>query len=118
MKSRNSLLFWILGLVWGTSFLWIKIAVQDVSPGVLVAFRASIAAFGLIPVILLNKKVQFKWTDLKKHFLDFVFMGFFNIALPFILIAWAEQHVDSGLAAILNSSTPLSTIIISSYFVQ
>jgi drug/metabolite transporter (DMT)-like permease len=118
MKSRDSLLFWILGLVWGTSFFWIKIAVQDVSPGVLVAFRALIAALGLIPVFLLNKKITLQWDDIKKHLWDFAFMGFFNIAFPFIMIAWAEKHIDSGLTSIINSSTPLSTIIISSFFVK
>ena len=118
MKSRDSLLFWILGLVWGTSFLWIKIAVSDVSPGVLVAFRAMVASLGLVPVFLLNKNIKIRKEDIKKHLGDFAFMGFFNIAFPFILIAWAEKHVDSGLASIINSSTPLSTIIISSFFVK
>lgn len=118
MKSRDSLLFWILGLVWGTSFLWIKIAVHEVSPGVLVAFRALIAALGLIPVILLNKKIKITGDDIRKHYLDFIVMGFFNIAFPFMMIAWAEQFVDSGMTSIINSSTPLSAIIISSFFVK
>jgi len=117
MKTRDWLNFWFLGLVWGTSFLWIKIAVADVSPAVLVSFRAFFGATGLAIAILAAKKAGGFWQTLREHWFDFTFMGFFNIAVPWILISWAEQSIDSGLAAVLNSTMPLFTIMIAPLFI-
>jgi drug/metabolite transporter (DMT)-like permease len=113
MKTKDWLNFWLLGLIWGTSFLWIKIAVADVSPAVLVSFRAFFGAIGLGIAILAAKKAGDFWQVLRCHWFDFAFMGLFNIAVPWILISWAEQSIDSGLAAVLNSTMPLFVIIAS-----
>lgn len=118
MNTHQSLLFWALGLIWGTSFLWIKIAVTEVSPGIVVAFRTLFASLGLALVVLLNKKFPFQWQAVRGRLPDFLVLGFFNIALPFVLIAWAEQFVDSSVASILNSTVPLFTIIIAPIFVK
>jgi drug/metabolite transporter (DMT)-like permease len=117
MKTKDWLNFWFLGLVWGTSFLWIKIAVADVSPAVLVSFRAFFGATSLAIAILAAKKAGGFWQTLREHWFDFTFMGFFNIAVPWILISWAEQSIDSGLAAVLNSTMPLFTIMIAPLFI-
>jgi len=112
MKTKDWLLFWLLGLIWGTSFLWIKIAVADVNPLVLVGFRTMFASLGLAIAVWLNRKNMPTWKELRKRIPDFVILAIFNISLPWALISWGEQYIDSGVASILNSAMPLFTIII------
>lgn len=97
--------------MWGSSFLWIKIALQEVNPFMLVFFRVLFASAGLTAYfIFLHRKLTLKswWV--------FAVIGFFNVAFPFVLISWAETHISSGLASILNSTVPLFTMIIASFF--
>jgi len=118
MKTRDYGLFWLIGLLWGTSFLWIKIAVEDVSPLVLVAFRTLFGAGGLGLVILFSRNIDFHWKDIRKHAFDFFVLGLINITLPFVLVSSAEQVIDSGTASILNAANPLFTILLSPIFIR
>jgi len=118
MKNKDWILFWLTGLIWGTSFLWIKIAVNDVSPIVLAGSRSLFGALGLGLIVALNKQAHVSWNILKKRLFDFLFLGFFNIALPWILISWAGQFLDSGTSAILNGTMPLFTILLSPIFIK
>ncbi len=118
MKTKDWLLFCLLGLMWGTSFLWIKIAVAEISPLVLVGFRTLIASIGLGIIVFLKRKKMPAWQDLRKRLPDFLFLGIFNIAFPWALISWGEQYIDSGIASILNSVNPLFTIIIAPLMIQ
>jgi drug/metabolite transporter (DMT)-like permease len=113
MKSRDWLNFIILGLIWGSSFMWIKIAVADVSPFVLVTFRVFFAVLGITGIILLQKgKIP-----LEKHWIGvFAFLGLFNVAVPFFLISWSEQFISSGIASVLNGTVALWTIIFAAIF--
>ncbi len=75
MKSRDWLNFIILGLIWGSSFMWIKIAVADVSPFVLVTFRVFFAVLGITGIILLQKgkiPLEKRWIGV------FAFLGSFQ----------------------------------------
>lgn len=97
--------------MWGSSFLWIKIAVQEVNPFMLVFFRVLFASMGLCAYfIFLRRKFNLRWWWV------YAFVGFFNVAFPFVLISWAETHISSGLASILNSTVPLFTMVIASFF--
>ena len=118
MKTKDWVLFWLVGLIWGTSFLWIKIAVNDVTPIMLVAFRTLFGTLGLGLIVAFNKEAHIRWDSLKKHIFNFLILGLFNIAFPWILFSWAEQFIDSGTAAILNGTMPLFTIVISPIFVK
>jgi len=103
--------FLFLGLVWGSSFLWIKLALAEVSPVVLVMFRTGFAFLGLLVVsFILKPRITRK--DLWKYLV----LGLFNVAIPFVLISWAETHISSGMAAILNSTVPLFTIVLAPFF--
>ncbi len=115
MKLKEWGLFTLLGLIWGTSFLWIKIAVQEVGPFVLVAFRLLFGLAGLLVVMFFKR--QSIPRD-RKTWLAFLFMGFFNTALPFTLISWGETRIDSGLASILNGTVPLFTIVIAHFWLH
>ena len=113
MSAKNWFKFFFLGLVWGSSFLWIKLALREVGPFTLVFFRAGIAFLGLLVVwLVLRPKLQ------KRDLWKFALMGVFNHALPIVLISWSEKHISSGLAAILNSTTPLFTILIAPFFLS
>jgi drug/metabolite transporter (DMT)-like permease len=109
MKVKEWGAFGLLGLIWGSSFLWIKIAVQDTGPFTLVAFRLLFGLLGLIVIMVARRQAIPR--D-RRTLLAFVFMGIFNTALPFSLISWGETKIDSGLASILNGTVPLFTIVI------
>jgi drug/metabolite transporter (DMT)-like permease len=111
MSVRNWIYFGVLSLVWGTSFFWIKIAVTEVSPFVLVGFRTLFGGLSLLVILLLNKQ-SLRWSDLRPWLGIFVMVGLFNVALPWLLISWSEKTIDSGTASILNSTTPLFTMIL------
>lgn len=109
MSAKNWARFVGLGVIWGSSFLWIKIALQEVGPFTLVTMRIFFALLG-IGLIVLRAKTA---VPLRRHWRLFVFLGLINMAIPFVLISWAEKSIPSGLASILNSTMPLWTLIIS-----
>ena len=113
MSAKNWFKLLFLGLVWGSSYLWIKIALQEVGPFTLVFFRVLFATLGVL-VFLLSAKTSLK----TQWFWKFALVGFFNVAMPFVLISWAEKSISSGLASILNSTVPLFTIILAPIFLK
>ncbi len=112
MTTKDWLRFWILGLIWGTSFLWIKIAVADISPFVLVAFRTLFGALGLVVIMWSQKTYPKSWKEIRPWLGVFAVVGLINVALPFVLISWSEQYISSGIAAILDSAVPLFSMLI------
>jgi drug/metabolite transporter (DMT)-like permease len=118
VSTKDWIRFSALGLIWGSSFLWIKIAVSEISPAMLVSFRALFAAIGLLIILVLSRKANLKREQWKTAIIVFFLLGLFNIALPIGLISWAEQYIDSGMASILNSTVPLFTIIIAPLFLK
>ncbi|MEP5611414.1 MAG: DMT family transporter [Cyclobacteriaceae bacterium] len=109
MKNKNLFLLILLASCWGPSFLFIKIAVAEVSPMMVAGLRIAVGA-AVLNVILLFRRERLP-TNL--HFWKKIFIaGFFAQALPFTLINWGEQFVDSSIASLLNGLTPLSTIVL------
>ena len=95
--------------------MWIKIAVQEISPITLVAFRVLFGLLFSIVVILIQRtKIPRDF----KSWIPFLILGISNVAIPFFLISWGEQAIDSGIAAILDSTVPLFTIIIAHYLLH
>ena len=92
--------------------MWIKIAVQDISPLMLVAFRVLFGLlFGLV-VILVGRM---QWPRGWKEWLPLLLLGLTNVAIPFVLISWGEKSIDSAVAAILDATVPLFTIVIAHF---
>lgn len=115
-SSRTSwLLFLALGFMWGSSYLFIKLAVDDFGTFTLVALRLLVGAVLLWAVVRLTRQALPREPRIYGHL--FV-MGLVNIVVPFALITWAEQSVDSSLAAILTAPVPLFTIIIAPLFLH
>ncbi|HFQ91308.1 MAG TPA: EamA/RhaT family transporter [Chromatiales bacterium] len=99
-----------IGMIWGTSFLAIKLAVREFSPTSIAAIRISIAFLVLFAVM--------RWRGLSlprspRLWAGISLVGIFNTSVPFFLVSWAEQSVDSGVAALLMGLGPLLTIIAS-----
>lgn len=114
MKIKNVHLLIILASLWGPSFLFIKIAVNEVPPVMLAALRIGIAAVILnVLLILKNERLPSGLDFWKKT----IIAGLFAQAIPFILINWGEQYVDSSLASVLNGLMPLFTIITAHFMI-
>ena len=103
----------LLAAIWSSSFAAIKIAVHTMPPMTLVAVRTVIAVILLLP-IMMHQKARLP-RDPKSWMMGFA-LGVFGIALPFFLIGWGEQRVDSGLAAILMAIMPLTTMVLAHFF--
>ena len=101
-------LFILLGFFWGSSYLFIKIGVDEgLQPFTLVAARLFFGLLLLGAVVAIAREQLPRQPRMYGHLL---MMGFFSVALPFILITWAEQSVDSSLAAVLTGAVPLFVI--------
>lgn len=114
-KLRDWAVFAALGLTWGSSFMWIKIAVAETAPITVVGLRLMFGWLGMLGI------VGWKKTRLPRDratWLKLLFLGFLNTALPFSLITWGETRIDSGLASILNGTVPLFTIVIAHLFLH
>ena len=99
-----------LGLIWGSSFAWIKIAVEEIPPATLVAWRMTLGAIGMVGLLVILRGVPMPRG--MREWLPLVVMGAVNAAIPIFLISWGEQFVDSGTAAVLNSLVPIFSLII------
>jgi drug/metabolite transporter (DMT)-like permease len=115
MKIKEWLAFSALGLIWGTSFLWIKIAVAETGPFTLVGLRLLFGFLGLLVVLAIQRPTLPRDPRI---LLAFVFMGIFNTGLPFLLITWGETRIASSLASILNGTVPLFTIVIAHFWLH
>jgi drug/metabolite transporter (DMT)-like permease len=99
----------VLATLWGASYTFIKIGVETIPPVTLIAVRTLIAGIILLAVL--------RWRGLKMPadaatWGKFLFQACLNSAVPFTLIAWAERSIDAGLAAILNSMTPIFAFLL------
>ena len=108
----------MLALAWGTSYMFIKIAVQTVQPVALVAVRLLIGSLGLLVVLRLRQVRLPRQITIWRHL---AVIALINVALPFVLIVWAEsgeQGLDSSVASIVNSTVPLFSIVIAGFILQ
>lgn len=106
---RNWLLFVGLGLIWGSSFLLIKVAVDAFGPLPLVSVRLGLAAAFMAVFLRITGR---RWPVSPRERAALLFVGVANTAVPFTLITWGEQDIDSGLATVLNATVPLFTLVI------
>jgi drug/metabolite transporter (DMT)-like permease len=100
-----------LALIWGGSFLAIKVTVQDMSPTALLLFRSASGAVALTLIVLALRRPVFGpgWRD---KLVGFAFMAVTNAVIPWVAIGWGEERISSGLASILNSTTTLWTAVL------
>ena len=103
--------FVALSLIWGVSFLFIKLGVGDLGPTGVVLVRSVSAAVALSAAMALMRKPLFgpNW---RSRIIPFVVMAVINALLPWAAIAWGEERITSGLASILNATATLWTAIL------
>ena len=114
-KSIDVILLILLGVIWGSSFFNIKIATYSYEPFTLALVRVFFASIPLVAICYFKK---IKIEAFSKDWKDFALIGLCNVVLPFILIAVGTKEVDSYLAAILMSTTPISGTIMAHYFIK
>lgn len=105
----------ILALIWASAFFNIKIATESFGPITIAFLRVF---FGSIPVLLLCFYKKIKIEAFSKDWYWFAIIGFVNLVLPFFLIAYGVKSVQSNLAAILMSTTPLSSTILGHFYTK
>ncbi len=109
MSGSDWLLLVLLSIVWGGSFFFAKIAVAELPPLTIVLARVVIAAAALHLLRLgLGQRMPAEGIVWR----DFLLMGLLNNAIPFSLIFWGQKEIASGLASILNATTPLFTVLV------
>jgi drug/metabolite transporter (DMT)-like permease len=97
----------LLASVWGASYLFIKVAVDDIAPAPMMAARTLIAAAVLLGYVVWRFGRRRAMSELGTAWRHCLILGLLNAAVPFWLIAWGEQHIDSGLAAVVQASVPI-----------
>ena len=107
------IVFLALGFFWGSSYLWIKIGLESVPPLTLIALRLALGAAFLATVVAVAKQELPKTRRMYGHLLV---MAVVNIVIPFMLIGYGEQSIDSALASILNATVPLTVIVLAPLF--
>jgi drug/metabolite transporter (DMT)-like permease len=115
MSAADWLLLLGLSLLWGGSFFFAKVAVAELPPLTVAFGRVSIAAAILALVI---KATDTAWPRDAAAWRAFTAMGLLNNVVPFSLFFWGQTHIASGLAAILNATTPLFTVIVAHLFTR
>ena len=114
-KALDYTLLTILALIWASAFFNIKIATYSYGP-LTIAFLRSF--FGALPVILICYLRKIKIEAFSKDWYWFAAIGIINLVIPFFLIAYGIQKVQSNLAAILMASTPLTAAILAHFFIS
>ncbi|MCI0345226.1 MAG: DMT family transporter [Chloroflexi bacterium] len=114
MTSRQAallpwFLFFALALMWGSSYLFIKFGVETLQPFQLIAARLLLGFLILAAIVVLWKREPLP-RDARTYG-HLIVMSIVNIVIPFALITWAEQSVDSAVAAIINGAVPLFVIL-------
>lgn len=99
----------LLSILWGASFFFVEVALDELSPAWLVFLRVSLGAAALhVVMLLLGVRVAMR----PALFLQFMVMGLLNNVVPFTLIFWSQTSIDSSLAAILNATAPFWVVLL------
>src|SRR5512133_2354713 len=106
----------LLAAIWGASFMFIKIAVDELAPTTTMFLRLAFSALPLLALVVYKLGVRPAWDELRAITKAAAILGVINTALPFTLIAWGETRIDSGVAAIGNASMPIFVTILAFRF--
>jgi drug/metabolite transporter (DMT)-like permease len=115
MKPTDALRLIALGAIWGSSFLLIKLALEGFAPLQIVAVRMLLGTGVLMLLIAARGRSLPRGAEIWRAL---AFMAVVANIIPFFLIAWGEERIDSGLAAILNSTTPLFTAVLAAVLLE
>lgn len=114
MSWREWAMLLVLGAVFGGSFFFVEIAVAELPPFTIVLLRVGIAAIALQ---LFARFCGIRMWAYARHWKDFVGMGVLNNVVPFSLLVWGQTHIASGLASILNATTPVFMVLVAHWLI-
>lgn len=115
MNRADWLILLSLAVIWGGAFFFIGVAVRHVQPLTYVLLRLSIGATGLWAYLL----IQRQRIDLPRQVWgSIVLLALLNNALPFALFGWSQTHIASGLASILNATTPIWGVVVAHFLTK
>jgi drug/metabolite transporter (DMT)-like permease len=109
-------LVFALGAIWGASYLFIKLAIDDIEPAPMMAFRCLVAGVLLSVYLGATQGGRQALHELRAHWRPCVVLGTLNAAIPFWLVAWGEKHIDSSVAGIAQSTIPIFTFLLATKF--
>jgi drug/metabolite transporter (DMT)-like permease len=115
MRLKQWGMFWLLGILWGSAFFWIKIGLRGTNPFMLVALRLAVGIVGLAFIVAIRKP---DFPRQRSLWIKLALLGTFNTAIPFLMITWGQQSIDSAVASILNGTVPLFTILIAHIYLE
>ncbi len=105
-----------LALLWGSSFMFIKVAVRELAPTTLVCVRLGLGALTIVPIAFLRLGGREALAQARGALWPLVLVGLVNSAVPIVSLSWAEKRIDSGLAAVIQASAPLFTALLALRF--
>jgi drug/metabolite transporter (DMT)-like permease len=114
-RFRVWIAFALLCGMWGSSYLFIRIGVKEISPPALVALRLSIGALTVLAIVAVRReRIRVSGRQLA----TIGVAGTINSTAPFLLISWGETSIPSGLASVLNSTTPIFALLLAGAILQ
>lgn len=113
MRAREYAVLLALGLIWGASFLFIKLGVDAMTPQMVVFLRLLFSVVTLAAVIVVKPSLMAGW---RRFWRISIAVGIINYVIPYLLIAWGETRIASGIASILNATTPLFTVLLAHWW--
>ncbi|HZS94773.1 MAG TPA: DMT family transporter [Chloroflexota bacterium] len=108
-RLRVVFAFILLSLIWGSSYLFIRLGLRQLTPVSLVALRLLFGALGIYLIVLVRRERLAIPRELLPRA---ILIGTINTTIPFLLISWGETHITSGLASVLNSTTPIFAVLV------
>jgi drug/metabolite transporter (DMT)-like permease len=112
MSRRAVILFLSLGLAWGIPYLFIKVAIAELAPSVLVLARTGLAALLLVPLVLLSRRQRAVLPELLRRWRPVLAYSVAEVVFPWLFLNRAEQTLSSSTAAILISAVPVVGVLI------
>ena len=111
MSRRDLGLLLALSAIWGSSFLFIKVGVDELEPAVVAFGRLAVGFLVLLPIGLARREIP----DVRRLWVACLVLGTLNNALPFWLIGFAETRIDSGLAGVIQAAAPIFTVLLATW---
>jgi drug/metabolite transporter (DMT)-like permease len=108
VSRRSWTLLVAIAALWGSSYYFIKIALEDISPAAVVCFRCALGALALLPLAVRRDALA----PLRGRMRDVLLLAVVQVAVPFVLISLGEQHISSSLAGILVAAVPVWTALL------
>ncbi|MDA9618179.1 DMT family transporter [Pseudomonadota bacterium] len=114
MELKNWILLILLGAVWGSAFMFIKISADDFGPILLVNLRLLLAGALFLPFLLQKKYLAY----FKSHFSGILILGIFSNAFPFTMFSYASLGATSNMLGILNGTTAFMTMVVAYFWLK